>query len=280
MLGLHMQIIRKVNNNCALALDSKGQEVVVFGKGIGFRRPPYELDDLSVIERTFYGVPRASLAALRNIPEEVVILASDIIEYAKMSLNVELNPNACVTLADHINFAIQRGKDGLVIETPLAFDVRHFYPKETRVGKRAVTLVESRLGVVLPEAEVTNIALHIIDAEAENADLSHTKLTAEVVARVVGIVEECLGRKLDTESFNYARFVMHLRFLVGRIEGKTARSGEMAPMLDVVKDAYPESYACTKIIVDYLEDAFGWSCDESERLYLLIYVQRLKSSTE
>lgn len=161
-----MWIVRKINNNCALARDSEGQDVVVFGKGIGFRRPPYELTDLSVIERTFYGVKGPSLVALRDIPNDV------------------------------------------------------------------------------------------------------------------GIVEDCFGRRVDTESFSYARFVMHLRFLVGRIEGKGERSGGMAPMLDVVRDAYPESYACTQVIVDYLSREFDWTCDESETLYLLIYVQRLRSSME
>lgn len=275
-----MWIISKINNNCALGRDSAGQDVVVFGKGVGFRRTPYELTDLSVIERTFYGVRGASLAALRDIPEDVVLLASDIIEYAKAALGVDLNPNACVTLADHINFAIQRIREGLTIETPLAFDVRHFYPKETRIGKRAVTLVKTRLGVDLPDAEVTNIALHIIDAEAEQGDLTQTKVTTEVVASVVGIVEEHFGRKLDTESFNYARFVMHLRFLVGRIEGKSPSEGKMAPMLSVVADSYPESFSCTNAIVAYLRERWGWECDESEKLYLLIYVQRLKNNTE
>ena len=275
-----MWIISKINNNCALGRDSEGQDVVVFGKGIGFKRPPYELTDLSVIERTFYGVRGASLAALRDIPEDVVLVASDIIEYAKATLGVDLNPNACITLADHINFAIQRVRDGLVIETPLSLDVRHFYPKETRIGKRAVTIVKTRLKVELPDAEVTNIALHIIDAEAEQGDLTQTKVTAEVVANVVGIVEGHFGRTLDTESFNYARFVMHLRFLVGRIEGKKTGESKMAPMLDVVAEAYPESFACVNDIVSYLHERWGWECDESETLYLLIYVQRLKSNTE
>lgn len=275
-----MWILQKINNNCALARDSAGQDVVVFGKGIGFRRTPYELTDLSIIERTFYGIRSASLAALKDIPEDVVILASDIIDFAKVYLGVDLNPNACVTLAGHINFAIQRVHEGLTVETPLAFDVQHFYPKETNVGKRAVTLVRTRLGVELPDAEVTNIALHIIDAEVEGGDLEHIKCTTEVVANVVEIVERRFGRSLDKESFNYARFVMHLRFLVGRIEGKRQSESKMAPMLDVVAASYAESYECVEDIAAYLHGRWGWECDESEKLYLLIYVQRLKNNSE
>ena len=51
-----MKITKKINTSAALALDSTGREVVVLGKGIGFPPVPYELNDLSKIERTFYDV--------------------------------------------------------------------------------------------------------------------------------------------------------------------------------------------------------------------------------
>lgn len=51
-----MQIFKKINNNVALARDAKGRELVVFGKGIGFPAMPYELTDLSAVQRTFYDV--------------------------------------------------------------------------------------------------------------------------------------------------------------------------------------------------------------------------------
>ena len=51
-----MKIIKKINTSAALALDASGHEVVVLGKGIGFPPTPYELTDLSKVERTFYDV--------------------------------------------------------------------------------------------------------------------------------------------------------------------------------------------------------------------------------
>ena len=42
-----MWIVKNINNSCALGRDTDGQDVVVFGKGIGFRKAPYELTDLS-----------------------------------------------------------------------------------------------------------------------------------------------------------------------------------------------------------------------------------------
>lgn len=48
-----MEVYKKINNNVALARDAKGRELVVFGKGIGFVSMPYELTNLSCIQRTF-----------------------------------------------------------------------------------------------------------------------------------------------------------------------------------------------------------------------------------
>lgn len=92
----------------------------------------------------------ASVAALKDIPSDVLLLAADIVDYASAKLDTEFNPNAPVTLADHINFACQRVSQGVVIETPLSFDVMRLYPREVAVARRALTLAKSRLGLRFP----------------------------------------------------------------------------------------------------------------------------------
>lgn len=62
-----MLILKKINNNVALAASDDGREVVVFGKGIGFHEMPYELADESLIQRKFYNVPE-SLAGYGRHP--------------------------------------------------------------------------------------------------------------------------------------------------------------------------------------------------------------------
>lgn len=37
-----MRVIKKINNNVALCLDSDNHELIAFGKGIGFPQIPYE----------------------------------------------------------------------------------------------------------------------------------------------------------------------------------------------------------------------------------------------
>lgn len=286
-----MFVLRKINNNCVLARDSSGADVIAFGKGLGFHSVPYELNDLARVERTFYGMDSSSIRALQDIPSDVLELASDIIDDAQDALGVDLNPNAAVTLADHISFAIRRTKDGIVIESPLAFDVQRFYPREYRLGRRAVTLVRSRLGVELPEAERTNIALHVINSESERPDMARTKQAAEVIAEVVAVVERELGVSLDKESFAYNRFVTHVRFLVdrllsggaaGSIDGAVAAAGEAAgtadaPMLASMGESYPIEARCAHSVVEGLRSRWGWECADSEELYLLLHIHQLRS---
>lgn len=251
--------------------------LVVFGKGVGFRRAPYELKDLSGIERTFYGFGSSSLNALSQIPEDIVLLASDIMEHAAEVIDVDFNPNVPVTLADHIQFAIQRLHDGLAISTPLAFDVSHLYPKEYAVGKRALTLVSTRLGIELPEAEATNVALHIINAESERGVMGETLLMAEAMDLIVQIVERRIGRTIDREFFSYARFMMHLRFLVARLMAHESSRSGVSELLTPLVTAYPETHACVREIVRRLEEDYGWHCDELEELYLTVHIQRVKN---
>lgn len=54
-------------------------------------------------------------------------------------LDCSLSPNLTYALADHLNFAIQRCRDGIVLQTPLAYDIRHLYRRNTALQSRPCT---------------------------------------------------------------------------------------------------------------------------------------------
>ena len=212
-----MKIIRQINNNAALALDGNGKELVVLGRGVGFPKMPYELTDLSRIERTFYDVSPKYFGMAADLPRPLVLACAEIAERAELELDCALNPNLPFTLADHLNFAAERLRKGIEISTPLAYDVRHLYPKETELAKQARELLAREAGLELPDSEVVNIALHLINAEAEAGDMHSMMMTLKALSDVDGIVEKQLDITLNKESFSYSRFSMHLRYLVQRL---------------------------------------------------------------
>lgn len=131
-----LRFTKKINNNVALAVDSAGKEIVVFGRGIGFPAMPYELTGLSKIQRTFYDIKSSYVEMVAALPEDLMLLAADIVEIARCELNCDLNPNLPITLANHLNFAIERYQTGLEVHSPLTYDIVRFYPVEMRWGGR------------------------------------------------------------------------------------------------------------------------------------------------
>ena len=215
-----MKIIRQINNNAALALDGNGKELVVLGRGVGFPKMPYELTDLSRIERTFYAVNPKYFGMAADLPRPLVLACAEITERAEIELDCALNPNLPFTLADHLNFAAERLRKGIEISTPLAYDVRHLYPKETELAKQARELLAREAGLKLPDSEVVNIALHLINAEAEAGNMHSMMMTLKALSDVDGIVEKQLAITLNKESFSYSRFSMHLRYLIQRLASR------------------------------------------------------------
>lgn len=272
-----MKLLRKINNNAAVAQDKRGREMVVLGRGVGFHPMPYELTDLSVVYRTFYDVDPQYYEMLSSLPEEALMAAADIAEQAEIALQAELNPNLPFTLADHIAFAQEREKQGIRLATPLHYDVQHLYPREYELGLQAMETVRLRTGTALPRAEAVNIALHIVNAELEGSDLSSTLAAVEVLDEVTVLVERELGIALDWESYNYARFAMHIQFLVRRLSsGKVMEQGS-GKMLSELSAEYPATYRCAQAVAKEIEQRHGWHCSSDEVLYLMLHIYRVQN---
>ncbi len=272
-----MKIIKKINNNVALALDAKQRELIVFGKGIGFPPMPYELEDLSGIQRSFYDVDQKYFDLLRDVPEAIVLAADDIADTAREELDCTLNSNLTYALADHLNFAIQRCREGIDLPTPLAYDIRHLYPQEYAIAKQGLHQLCRTLQVELPDTEIISIAMHIITAENEVGDMHSTILTAKVISELTALVEDRLDVQLDKESFSYSRFAMHLRYLVQRMmRGKPLNSdNSMDAMFNTMRKEYPQIYSCVLEIDLYLRDTYGWACSKEEQMYLIMHIHRV-----
>lgn len=271
-----MRIIRKINNNAAVALDSRGKEAVVLGKGIGFPKVPYDLEDISVVERTFYDIDPQYLDMIVTLPQEILLASADISEEAQVRLKTSLNPNLPLTLADHLNFAIERLRKGVNLGVPIAYDIRHLYPKETELGIEALSILEEYTGVSLPSTEAINIAMHLINAEIENSELHSLIKVMEILDRIDTIVEKELSIKLDKDSYGYYRFGMHLRYLVQRLMSGTQSDNRGGFMLKTAAREYPQVYICALKVTDYLKKTWGWKCNDEELLYLMLHINRVR----
>lgn len=271
-----MKLLRKINNNAAVAQDKRGREMVVLGRGVGFHPMPYELTDLSVIYRTFYDVDPQYYEMLASLPEAALLASADIAEQAEILLDTELNPNLPFTLADHIAFAQQRERQGIQLAVPLSYDVRQLYPREYELGLQALETVRLRTGSSLPRAEAISIALHIVNAELEGSDLHSTLAAIQVLDEVTEVVEQQLCVSLDRESYNYARFAMHIQFLVRRLSCGQAMQRGSGELLAELSAEYPNIYRCAQSAAGMILERHGWQCSRDEVLYLMLHIYRVQ----
>lgn len=280
-----MRLTKKINNNVALGVDADGHEVVVFGKGVGFHRMPHEVDGSDCVERVFRDVSHGMADALASVDPDVVRAASDIADLAKMELEGKINPNLPFTLADHIQFAIERAHEGIGIDNPLSGEVSLVYPKELKVARTAVEMVNRRVkGADLPASEASNIALHIVNAEmgvaGDESSMDLVIKSTAIISHAADIVEADTGVKLDRTSFAFNRFAAHFRYLVARLTSDQEEKTLNSALFEQAAADFPDIYSCVEKINSYLQEEYGWSCSNEELLYLMMHINRLVSLSE
>ena len=111
-----MKVIKAINNNNLCVLDDRGKEQIVSGKGIGFGKKYGDEVDPALIQKTYLitdsELQKKMISLLREIPEEYMSFANDIVQYIKSFYQEKLNDSLLVTLSDHLAFAIERKKKG------------------------------------------------------------------------------------------------------------------------------------------------------------------------
>lgn len=254
-------IIEKViNNNIISAYEKSGAEVIVMGRGIGFKKKQGEVVPADQISKIFR-IKSRTLAEqfkelLANMPLERVRISDEIISHAKDHLKLKLNQSIYVTLTDHINFAIERVSQGIEPQNALLWEIKRFYPQEFQLGIYALELIQDRLDILLPEDEAGFIALHFVNAEY-GTDIRDAVKFPDQMQAIVDIVERDLGILLDESSLHYERFMTHIKFLIQRIYRKELLSSEDRELSLLMQRKYPREYQCSVKVAEYIMQATG-----------------------
>ena len=274
-------IIEKViNNNIISAYEKSGAEVIVMGRGIGFKKKQGEMVPADQISKIFR-IKSRTLAEqfkelLANMPLERVRISDEIISHAKDHLKLKLNQSIYVTLTDHINFAIERVSQGIEPQNALLWEIKRFYPQEFQLGIYALELIRDRLGILLPEDEAGFIALHFVNAEY-GTDIRDAVKFPDQMQAIVDIVERDLGILLDESSLHYERFMTHIKFLIQRIYRKELLSSEDRELSLLMQRKYPREYQCSVKVAEYIMQATGSRLSEEEIMYLSVHIRRVST---
>lgn len=275
-----MIIERILNNNAIMSLDETGAEIIVKGKGLAFKRKVGEPVDDSLVEKVFVianaETNRHYQEILVSIPDDCIDACEKMIAVIKERIDKDLSDKIYVTLTDHIHNLLERTSMGITFDNSLLWDVKRLYQDEYDAGLEVVKMIRKYFNVKIPDDEASFIALHIVNAQL-NTEFNEVVKITTMIDDVYDIIESSFGLQFDTESLDYSRFIMHLRVFFERIYRKENYSSHKDHnLLGILKNEYPDQYACVMNILEYVKMRTEQPLD-GEILYLLIHVIKLTS---
>lgn len=273
-----MQIIKKVlNSSVVLAIDENGTELVVLGKGIGYGRKAGELVTPDDANQVFVSLPegdqRNLVELLTQTPSEYIELTRVIVSVAEKS-GLTLDPHIYLSLTDHLAFAVDRQRKGIVTVNRLAWEVRTIYPRQYAVGEQAVVLLEERFGITLPEEEAANIAFHLVNADVGNSGVDSMRIV-QLVSQVATIVTHSTGVQLHNSDLHGARFVAHLQYFARRFfDGKFVTS-EDDYLFTSLSARYPAAMTAAERVRSFVDREYSASLPNEEIAFLALHIARI-----
>jgi len=165
----------------------------------------------------------------------------------------------------------------------LEWDIRVIYPKEYEFSLKAVRYISDYYKIRIPDEEAPFLALHFINSQANEFnslnDMTETILYTGIIQNILDITKYHYGFKIDQKSFEFSRFVFHVRYFVRRqLKGIDVKNN--SELLEMVAEKCPFDYACAKKIEKFLVGIYKWDINESEILYLTLHLNRVSAVAE
>lgn len=276
--GETMRIFRIFNNNIVATITDDQKEAIAQGSGIGFQKKAGDLIDESKIEKlfVFHDEERAKFDKLmEDTPIEYFQVAQEIAQRAKEVLRIELSNKILISLCDHISFAIEREKQGIVLPNLMLTEIRTLYKEQYKIGLWALKRIEIVLHMTLPIDEAAYIAIHIVNAML-NVSSENTTNILLLIKGVMDIIQRNYDIDLKDDSLDTLRLTTHLKFLAQRIFTKEATTfEESADMYELLICKNKHLRLCIDEITQYIKQEFAYELSQEEQVYLMIHLLKV-----
>ncbi|SKA73375.1 transcriptional antiterminator, BglG family [Clostridium sp. USBA 49] len=266
--------IKKVLNNNVVVAEKDKKQFILVGKAIGFNSRKGSKISEDKIESIFVKQTEEENnfnKILESVDNKIVGISEEIISFCENELKAKFTEAIHVSLPDHINFAINRIKQGIKIENPFLHELMALYPKEYSLAKKAIDMINKRLDVNLPETEIGFICMHI-NAALNNKEVSSALSYTKKIGEVMELISKLLKKDFDKNSIEYLRTVTHINFMLQRvIKKKTIKNY----LLDSIKKEMYNEYDLAIKIALKIENLFSIKIPEDEIGYIALHIRRL-----
>lgn len=278
-----MKISQILNNNVAV-VKRGDNEVIVYSKGISFKKKAGQTITENEIEKTYVLDSNDMLEhfsyLLSNTDENQIVLTNEIIDFGEKLLNQKANSYLTLTLLDHINFALNRAKKNQFISSPLTWEVKRFYPKHFEIGLYALNKINKKYNIEFPEDEAVSIALHFVNLQENRNNIKVTIKAMESLRDIISIIQFSYSVNIDETSLNYMRLITHLQYFLYRINKGQIYNDNDVELNNQVKKLYNRAYECVNKIGIYIKEQYDTDISIDEETYLMLHIHRVTNRNE
>lgn len=272
-------ILRVFNNNVVLARDDFGRETILTGRGLGFGRHPGQRVDTALVSRRFVPVRNAGAVAevVAGIPPERIDLVEQVFRRAARELGTSVPSSTLLAVVDHINQAMERIRQGLVMDYPLRAEVAHLHPEELRLAEAMVAEFNAAQEVQLPAGEAVALALHLFTAAVGAPSTQEAARQSRLIAQIMAVLRAAYGDDFDADSIDAARFAAHLRYFLTRTRrGFQVQDGAACAVGEAVRESFPHAHQVALRVKNLLELRLGAAVSDDETAYLTVHIARFE----
>ena len=261
-------------------VDDQSVEWIVVGNGVGFGKHQGDLVDENKIQRRFVSTLKQNvdIDSFQDLKPESFTVTTQVVHLVEPLLNISFSDYQYFVLADHIDFALKRANDGIDVDNgTVRWEVKKLFNKEFQAASQAVALINQLANVTLPKSEVVFMTYHFVNAASDGSKLQETIKITKLISGIIDIVQYQFHMTLDPESFNYSRFVAHLRSLmVQRASQSNVTGSELdASLLQLMMAKYPLAYETVERIDTYLQNQTDWQLHPDDKVYLTLHIWRV-----
>ncbi|MCR5778554.1 MAG: PRD domain-containing protein [Lachnospiraceae bacterium] len=273
------RITKVLNHNSVIAVDDSAKEYLVMGKGIGFGKKiseSFEVGEGSTVYSLQNTTDRGeAMDIVKHIDPMCLEISDAILSESEKNFG-SVDRKILFSLADHLQFALQRMQQGEIIKNPLTSDIKVLFHMEYKTALCALELVKEKMGLDLTDDEIGYLALHVHSA-IEDEKVSQAMQTARMVRECISTIEHRTGLTIEVTSLGYNRLMNHIRYMVVRM---TTGEKLKLDMNDYMQVKFPETFAIAKEVCDAMASSLKVSYQEAEIGYLAMHIERVSDTEE
>ena len=273
-----MKIQKIINNNAVYGINEEKEEIIIMGPGIGYKKRAGDEIEQEKVDKIFCLKNQKSdkfdklFKRVDAIYFDIALLIS---HKAEKLLQARISEQLIFALADHLFFSVSRYKEGTFTLNLMRHEIKILYPKEYEIGNYGRQIILEKLGIDLPKDEAGYIALHIVNSNLSEQSIDGCDLIL-LVNGITNIVKQQYGEVMSEDSFEYTRFITHIKYLSKRISGKAFyKSINMEEFMPQLLGRDDKLVNVIQKIAEFIQVQFNYEITNEDKVYLIMHILRV-----